>query len=82
MDPVLPEALDGLTCTRIFGGNTLRFTFRVTCSGGTVSRILCGDREIPFTSLSNPYRKGGAGISAETWSEITANGGQITVVIA
>ena len=81
MDPVLPEALDGLTCTRIFGGNTLHFTFRVTCSGGTVSRILCGDREIPFTSLSNPYRKGGAWISAETWSEITATGGEITVVI-
>ncbi len=82
IDPVLPEALDGLTCTRIMSGSTVRFTFRVTRSGGTVKSILCDGKEIPFTALVNPYRPGGAWVSNADWSAAVRDHSEITVTLA
>ena len=81
VDPVLPAALDGLTCTRVVNGNTIRFRFQVARSGGTVRSIQCDGKEIPFTTLPNPYRVGGAWIGAEDWSVITQQSCEINVSI-
>lgn len=82
IDPVLPAALNGLSCTRLVNGKTIRFTFQVERSGGTVQTIRCGDKTVPFATLSNPYRPGGAWIDAELWSDMTQHCCEITVSIA
>lgn len=82
IDPVLPAALNGLTCTRSIGGRKVCFRFQVEHSGGTVRSIRCGDREIPFSVLDNPYRPGGAWIPAEQWADIAACGSEIRITIA
>ena len=82
IDPVLPAVLDGLSCTRRFGDSTVRFCFRVERSGGTVQRITCGGKEIPFAVLPNPYRPGGAWIDAEHWSVITQQSCEINITIS
>ena len=82
IDPVLPAALDGLTCRRRIGENTVCFRFRIARSGATVQSIHCNGEEIPFTALSNPYRPGGAWIDGAHWSGIAQRGAEITVYLA
>lgn len=82
IDPVLPQELDGLTCKRIMNGKAVRFTFRVSRSGGTVRSILCNGNAVPFTTLANPYREGGAWVTAKTWAELTQDNCEITVCLA
>lgn len=81
IDPVLPAAMNGMSCTRLVNGKRIRFTFLVERSGGTVQSIRCGDKEIPFATLPNPYRPGGAWIDAELWSVITQQCCEIKISI-
>lgn len=82
IDPVLPKELDGLSVTRVVDGKTIRFTFSVERTGGSVKQIRCGGQEVSFATLSNPYRTGGAWIGAEHWSVITQQCCEIKIFIS
>ena len=82
IDPVLPVSLDGLTCTRKVYGKDVTFRFCVANNGGTVKAIRCGDKEVSFETLPNPYRSGAAWIDAETWSVITQPCCEIKIFIS
>ena len=82
IDPVLPVELDGLSCTRLVNGKPIRFCFHVESAGGSVKRVRCGEQEVSFATLPNPYRPGGAWIDAELWSVITQRCCEINIYIS
>ena len=61
LDPVLAPGLDGLTARIPLGDKRLRVTYQVGPVGSGVRPRDLGRRELPTTSLTNPYR--GAGVS-------------------
>jgi CRISPR-associated protein Csx3 len=61
LDPVLAPGLDGLTARIPLGDKRLRVAYQVGPVGSGVVRVTAGGRELPSTTLTNPYR--GAGVS-------------------
>jgi CRISPR-associated protein Csx3 len=61
LDPVLAPGLDGLTARIPLGDKRLRDAYQVGPVGSGVVRVTAGGRELPSTTLTNPYR--GAGVS-------------------
>ena len=74
IDPVLPAELDGLEFTYQCFGRKLHFQFRINEANAT--KAFNNKKEIPSTSLVNPYRNSGILISKE---ELTKCGDHITI---
>ncbi len=65
IDPVIPEALDGLQVETELGGAAVHLTFRIGARGCGPVGVALNGIEVPFTRPANPYRTGGAEISMD-----------------
>lgn len=61
IDPVLPEEMDGLTFRYQWAGKDVLFRYSV--GGAAVKEVRINGRSLPFSSLGNRYRDGGARIA-------------------
>ncbi|BCN31622.1 GH36-type glycosyl hydrolase domain-containing protein [Anaeromicropila herbilytica] len=74
LDPALPKELNGITFTYQCFGKTITFEFHISEANELIA--INGDKEIPHTSLNNPYRHGGILIKKE---DLLASGDIIKV---
>jgi cellobiose phosphorylase len=79
-DPVLPRAFDGL-CARVeLFGRPVRVRYRVGSHGHGPKALAWNGAPLPFAREANPYREGGAVVSAETLRERLRDGdGELVV---
>ena len=68
IDPVLPFSLDGLTASMNFMDRRLLLRYQVKQNNFGPRTIHINGRELEMTHEENPYRPGGAVISAATFS--------------
>lgn len=68
IDPVLPFSFDGLTASMNFMERRLLFRYEVRKNNFGPKTIRINGREVDITHEENPYRPGGAVISAGTFS--------------
>ncbi len=71
IDPVMPACLDGLTVTFNFMDRHLSVVYHVRENCFGPSGIKINGSQISYTFEPNPYRRGGAVISAETFKLMT-----------
>ncbi len=71
IDPVMPACLDGLTVTLNFMGRHLSVIYYVRKNCFGPSEIFINGREVSYAYDGNPYRRGGAVISAESFRLMT-----------
>jgi 1,2-beta-oligoglucan phosphorylase len=60
IDPVIPEALNGLQAEVELAGRTVHVTYRIGHAGYGPTAVTLNGQELPFTREANPYRTGGA----------------------
>jgi cellobiose phosphorylase len=74
VDPVMPAALDGLRVNTALLGHPLEVTYRIGRAGCGVSAITLNGAALPFTSRSNPHRRGAAAVPITAVKERLAAG--------
>lgn len=75
IDPVMPTTLNGLSVSLPIEGKPSRFVYRVGPRGYGVSSVRLNGVELRGTSLPNPYREAGLGVSMSTIRELMRDGG-------
>lgn len=65
LDPVVPQALDGMEVETELLGAKFRIVYRVAARGCGPVRVTLNGDELPFVTERNPYRRGGARLDAE-----------------
>jgi cellobiose phosphorylase len=60
IDPVIPEALNGLQAEVELVGRTVHITYRIGNAGYGPTAVTLNGQELSFTREANPYRTGGA----------------------
>jgi 1,2-beta-oligoglucan phosphorylase len=60
LDPVIPEALNGLQAEVELTGRTVHVTYHSGHAGYGPTTVTLNSQELPFTREANPYRTGGA----------------------
>lgn len=70
-DPVMPIGLDGLNVSIRIMDRYLSLTYHITDRGFSPSRIIINDHSARFNYVPNPYRRGGAALTAETFRSLT-----------
>jgi len=60
IDPVIPEALNGLQAEVELAGRTVHITYRIGHAGYGPTVVTLNGQELSFTREANPYRTGGA----------------------
>jgi cellobiose phosphorylase len=63
IDPVIPEALNGLQAEVELSGRTVHITYRIGHAGYGPRAVTLNGQELSFTREGNPYRTGGAEVS-------------------
>ena len=63
LDPVIPQALDGLVARLTVGGLALEIEYRLGPLGRAPHTLTLGDAPLPFTREPNPYRIGAAAVA-------------------
>ena len=63
IDPVIPEALDGLKVETTLLGYPIDVHYRIGPAGCGVDSIVLNDEALPVTFRSNPHRRGAALVS-------------------
>jgi cellobiose phosphorylase len=65
IDPVMPDALDGMRVTmRSLRGQPLEVSYRVGAAGCGVNDVTLNGERLPFTREANPHRRGGIRLRA------------------
>jgi cellobiose phosphorylase len=60
IDPVMPQALDGMRVETTLRGRPIEIRYRVGAGGCGVNELLLNDRALSFTHDPNPHRRGAA----------------------
>ena len=60
LDPVIPQALDGLRVETTFRGQPLEVRYRIGSAGCGVVEVSLNDKPLSFTLEANPHRRGAA----------------------
>jgi cellobiose phosphorylase len=60
LDPVIPQALDGLRVETTLRGQPLEVRYRIGSAGCGVVEVSLNDKPLSFTLESNPHRRGAA----------------------
>ena len=63
IDPVLPQAMDGLQIRLDIAGSRFEITYQVCEEGCGPVALELNEAPLPFNRLDNPYRAGGAKVS-------------------
>jgi cellobiose phosphorylase len=69
LDPVMPHSMDGLSATINFMGRAVTLNYSVKQDNFSPKTITINGRPVDFTYEENKYRKGGAVIPAEQFSD-------------
>ncbi len=65
VDPVIPAALDGLTCDTALWERPLQVRYRIRGRGCGVNAVNINGVSVPFSREANPYRTGAAIIAVD-----------------
>jgi cellobiose phosphorylase len=80
VDPVMPEALDGLRTEIVLADKQFEVTYRVEKNGCGTTRVSLNGVNLPFTRVKNPYRTGAARIPmAVVLEHLTQTTNRLTV---
>jgi len=80
VDPVIPQALDGLQARLRLAGRLLEVTYAVRAAGCGPRQITLNGAELAFTRVANPYRPGAAEVSmADLLPQLTDGANRMTV---
>jgi CRISPR-associated protein Csx3 len=82
VDPVIPDALDGMRVeTRLFG-LPVEVRYRIGKAGCGVSAITLNGTPLPFTHRSNPHRRGAAIVPrADVVKRLTTSGNALEIAL-
>jgi CRISPR-associated protein Csx3 len=65
LDPVIPQALDGLRVDTTLRGQPLEVRYRIGSAGCGVVEVSLNDKPLSFTLEANPHRRGAALVSLQ-----------------
>jgi cellobiose phosphorylase len=74
VDPVIPQALDGLRADVQLAGKRVKVVYRVAALGCGPTTLTLNGTELSFQREANPYRLGGAAISMAALSKLLTDG--------
>jgi cellobiose phosphorylase len=80
IDPVIPKALDGLSCQLDLQGSRVEVVYRIARLGHGPRRVLAGGRELAVERRPNPYRTGSVTIAMDALRE-AFQAGPATIVV-